>query len=150
MLVFHLTSADPSTPIHVLSGHVGLSSVRKIHKSMLLSNGEDKTVRIWDLESGTCLHVLLGHSTWIGRPVFNSDGQGQMAISDLSGQVKVWDLGNGCVGSFLSLFPWFLYSTSLIGVGLVYPQSAYLLPNRVTPRGFYMGLGISSPWIAMA
>lgn len=56
--------APPETsPFHVhhLQGHVG--SVRAIatHGRLCVSGSYDRTVRIWDIVKGTCLHVLEGH-----------------------------------------------------------------------------------------
>ena len=39
------------------------------------SGSDDKTVRIWDVESGECMQTLEGHSNWVTGVVFSPDGQ---------------------------------------------------------------------------
>ena len=59
-----------------------------------VTGGDDHTVRVWDLQSGTCERVLEGHTdTVFGVAV---DPAGRRAVSASNDQtVRVWDLQSG-------------------------------------------------------
>ena len=40
-----------------------------------MTGGDDKTVRVWDLESGMCLRTLEGHRDWVSRVSVTPDGR---------------------------------------------------------------------------
>jgi WD40 repeat protein/serine/threonine protein kinase/Flp pilus assembly protein TadD len=63
----------------------------------LASAGRDKTVRIWDLESGREFLRLEGHKELVSRVCFSPDGRklascGGTWGSGRTGELKVWDL----------------------------------------------------------
>lgn len=61
---------------------------------MLLSGGDDATLRIWDLDSSSCLMVLEGHKDSIRALV--TDWQGSLALSASDdNSLRLWDLKNG-------------------------------------------------------
>ena len=56
-----------------------------------LSSSHDKTLRIWDLESGECLHILRGHTGWVNDCAVNA--KGRLAASASSDHtVILWDI----------------------------------------------------------
>jgi WD40 repeat protein/pimeloyl-ACP methyl ester carboxylesterase len=57
----------------------------------------DDTVRVWDLRSADCRHVLRGHSSWVTAMAFSIDER--FAVTGSHDQtIKVWDLSDGtCV-----------------------------------------------------
>ena len=63
--------------------------------SMALSGSDDKTVRLWDLRTGSkCVRTMEGHS-W-GVLSVDMDGQCRTAVSGSQDKtVKLWDLGSG-------------------------------------------------------
>ena len=76
----------------VLEGHTGAVVGVFIYDNYLVSHGVDKTVRVWDLASGGCLHVLEGHSEWSCSEMLNSE---TLATLDNTGVIRLWNLENG-------------------------------------------------------
>ena len=42
---------------------------------ILASGGGDRTVRLWNLQTGSCLKVLHEHRSWLTSVIFSSNGQ---------------------------------------------------------------------------
>ena len=59
-----------------------------------LSGSYDKTVRLWDLESGKCLRVLEGHADRVLSVSLSTDGRCALSGSD-DKTVRLWDLESG-------------------------------------------------------
>jgi hypothetical protein len=59
-----------------------------------LSCSEDRTVRLWDVDSGRCLHAFEGHSDSVLSVAWSLDGQ--RALSGSHDQtVRLWDVDSG-------------------------------------------------------
>ena len=59
-----------------------------------LSCAWDRTLNVWDLSSGACLHTLVGHAARITALALTADGRG--AVSGAwDGGLKTWDLQTG-------------------------------------------------------
>ncbi|HEV3036260.1 MAG TPA: TIR domain-containing protein [Candidatus Angelobacter sp.] len=59
-----------------------------------LSGSDDKTVRVWDVESGSALQVLEGHTDRVWSVAWSVDGK--RALSGSADQtVRVWDVESG-------------------------------------------------------
>ena len=56
----------------------------------LLSGSNDKTVRLWDVETGQLLHLLTGHRKRVKCVGISPDGQLLLSCSP-DGQVRAWD-----------------------------------------------------------
>jgi WD40 repeat protein/serine/threonine protein kinase/predicted alpha/beta-hydrolase family hydrolase len=57
----------------------------------------DDTVRVWDLRSGDCRHVLRGHSSWVTATAFRADERFAVTGSH-DRTIRIWDLADGtCV-----------------------------------------------------
>jgi WD40 repeat protein len=56
---------------------------------LLATASRDRTVRIWDAATGTCLQVLHGHDDWAYGVSFNPDGR-RLASASADGRVRVW------------------------------------------------------------
>jgi eukaryotic-like serine/threonine-protein kinase len=55
-------------------------------------SGTDKTVRVWDMESGTGTLTFRSHTGLVESVQFSPDGRRLISCSPAQGEVKVWDL----------------------------------------------------------
>jgi WD40 repeat protein len=85
-----------SACLQTLEGHSsGVNSVAFSHDSaQLASASDDKTVKIWDVSSGTCLRTLKGHSSEVSSVAFSHDST-QLASASYDKTVKIWDVSSG-------------------------------------------------------
>jgi len=58
---------------------------------LLASSGEDRTIRLWDLETGVEIGLLEGHQSLIRGVAFHPDGH-LLASSCCLGTVRLWDI----------------------------------------------------------
>lgn len=80
--------------VHALVGH--RQSVRAIaaHQNTLVSGSYDNTVRVWDIKSGRCVHVLEGHTQKVYTVVI--DAERNMCLSgSMDSNIRMWDLDTG-------------------------------------------------------
>lgn len=49
--------------VHLLQGHTQAVRALAAHGRVCVSGSYDNTVRVWDIVTGTCSHVLTGHET---------------------------------------------------------------------------------------
>jgi hypothetical protein len=59
-----------------------------------VSASSDKTLRLWDLESGHCLRTLEGHTSGVGSVSVTPDGRGAVSAS-YDKTLRLWDLDSG-------------------------------------------------------
>jgi small GTP-binding protein len=55
-----------------------------------LSGSDDRTVRLWDVESGRCERVLEGHTTRVGSVALSGDGRRAISAA-VNGVMRVWN-----------------------------------------------------------
>ncbi len=82
-----------------LEGHSGfLAGVNSVAISpqgdILATGSDDKTARLWDLDTGECLRIIAGHSNFVKSVAFSPDGRILATGSD-DRTVKLWDVGGG-------------------------------------------------------
>jgi WD40 repeat protein/tRNA A-37 threonylcarbamoyl transferase component Bud32 len=77
--------------LQVLKGHTDLVTTLAYHptRNMLASAGYDKTIRLWDLDTGEQIVALKGHGAHISSVAFSPDGT---AIASAGGDrtVRIW------------------------------------------------------------
>eukprot|EP00479_Gromia_sphaerica_P005215 TRINITY_DN16242_c0_g1_i1.p1 TRINITY_DN16242_c0_g1~~TRINITY_DN16242_c0_g1_i1.p1 ORF type:complete len:198 (-),score=9.11 TRINITY_DN16242_c0_g1_i1:241-834(-) len=57
----------------------------------LVSASRDNSVRVWEVASGMCLHVLSGHDSWVRSVLYHPGGRYIVTSSD-DKTIRCWDL----------------------------------------------------------
>uniref|UniRef100_UPI00286A070E WD40 repeat domain-containing protein n=1 Tax=Chamaesiphon sp. OTE_8_metabat_110 TaxID=2964696 RepID=UPI00286A070E len=81
--------------LQVLRGHTNwvFSIAYSPDERQMASASADGTVRIWDLATGACLHILQ-HEHWVIRTIYSPDGR-QLIVSGMSATIYIWDTISG-------------------------------------------------------
>ncbi len=79
----------------ILSGHsLGVTCVQWLDELHVLSGSLDKTIRLWNVKSGECVHVFEGHQGMINA--LHADVNQSYILSGSSdGMVRYWDIKTG-------------------------------------------------------
>jgi WD40 repeat protein len=82
--------------VHVLTGHSRfVNSVAVSPNSQIIASASsDKTIQLWDLNTGNHLTTFTGHSDDVNSIAFSPDGQ-LLASSSLDRTIKLWQLATG-------------------------------------------------------
>jgi WD40 repeat protein len=78
-----------------LEGHTDgvLSIAYSTDGKRIVTAGWDKTVRIWDAESGKELYILEGHPNLVNSATLSPDGS-KVAVAYSGGIVRIWDISS--------------------------------------------------------
>ncbi|KAK9098256.1 hypothetical protein Syun_025301 [Stephania yunnanensis] len=104
-------SMDRIQPLRIMAGHLSdvdasacsdsstsIQCVRwHANCNYIATGSSDKTVRLWDVQSGECVRIFIGHRSMILSLAMSPDGR-YMASGDEDGTIMMWDLSSGrCV-----------------------------------------------------
>ena len=96
LTVFSLNTVAQDFPYISLEGHT--DSISRIVFSpdgmTLASASGDRTIRLWDVATGTRQHTLSGHESWISSIAFSHNGLA-LASADSDGKIRLWDVTIG-------------------------------------------------------
>lgn len=99
-------SLESGESIMLLEGDARPWGARLMPDGRLISWGDDGAVRIWDLDTGTCAHVLRGHGSPVAHIAFSPDGtvlsweQGDHRMWTSNSGVRHWDPRTGALLGF--------------------------------------------------
>ena len=85
--------------LHTLKGHKKRvwSVCYAPDGKMLASASDDKSVKLWDVQRGTCVRTLRGHTAYVLSVAFSPDGKA-LASAGSDKSVKIWNVACGtCV-----------------------------------------------------
>ena len=75
--------------IRVLEGHTDVvHGLAFSSNDTLASCSFDKTIRIWNIDSGECLKVLEGHTDWVSGLAFSSND----TLASCDKTIRIWRL----------------------------------------------------------
>ena len=83
--------------LHKLEGHTdGISCVKWSNDgtNRICSGSSDKTVRVWNLDTGNCL-ILEGHTARLTDVCWSADGSNRIASASWDHSVRLWDSTTG-------------------------------------------------------
>ncbi|KAI9713152.1 MAG: hypothetical protein M1820_001137 [Bogoriella megaspora] len=89
----HQRHGERSESSAMLQGHSDkvTSIVVSPNGKQLASTSRDKTVRVWDAESGQTLRILKGHTETVWKALFSEDSN-LIASCSVDGTVRLWDI----------------------------------------------------------
>src|SRR5262249_31911383 len=64
------------------------------NRRWIVSGSDDKTLRLWDLASGSCLHTLEGHTQSVMSVEFSPDGS-QILSGSYDHSLRLWEATTG-------------------------------------------------------
>jgi WD40 repeat protein len=76
----------------VLKGHTNYVLSVFAKDNMIISGSYDKTIKIWDIDTGSCLKTLEGH-TYSVRSVYVKDNL--IVSGSWDNTIKIWDIDTG-------------------------------------------------------
>uniref|UniRef100_H2ZZY5 F-box/WD repeat-containing protein 7 n=1 Tax=Latimeria chalumnae TaxID=7897 RepID=H2ZZY5_LATCH len=81
-------NSKKASPSHQFLGGKGTTECARQHCMKVVSGSRDATLRLWDIETGQCLHVLMGHVAAVRCVQY--DGR-KVVSGAYDYTVKVWD-----------------------------------------------------------
>ncbi|RKP10356.1 WD40-repeat-containing domain protein [Thamnocephalis sphaerospora] len=60
----------------------------------VVTGSRDKVLKLWDTQSGQCVHTFVGHDNWVRGVVFHPAGKFLLSASD-DKTMKVWEMRSG-------------------------------------------------------
>lgn len=84
-----------------LKGHTGnITSIDfNPDGNSIISASTDRTLKLWDIESGKCIRTFEGHTDVVIAATFSVDGEKVISVSE-DCSIKTWDINTGlCISS---------------------------------------------------
>ncbi|KAF0690565.1 Aste57867_18052 [Aphanomyces stellatus] len=78
--------------LHSFYGHGGPVWALHMHGNTLMSGSYDKTIKLWNLQTGSCFSTLRAHTGWVSS-LDASDAR--IASGSWDSSVNIWDLETG-------------------------------------------------------
>lgn len=66
---------------------------KELQGPYLISGSRDKTLKLWDVGTGTCLYTFIGHDSWVRDVCWHPAGKYFISASD-DKTIRVWDIIN--------------------------------------------------------
>eukprot|EP01018_Ginkgo_biloba_P022053 Gb_03024 [translate_table: standard] len=87
-----------TTNAMIVQNRAGVLCVQwHVNCNYIATGSSDKTVRLWDVQSGECVRMFIGHRGMVLSIAMSPDGR-YMASGDEDGAIMMWDLSSGrCV-----------------------------------------------------
>ncbi len=83
--------------VHGLQGHTGVVFSFAISGGKLISGSFDNTIKIWDLNTNTCLATLQEHTDYVASLAISGD---KLISGSFDNTIKIWDLNtNTCLAT---------------------------------------------------
>ncbi|NJO39244.1 MAG: hypothetical protein HC865_00725 [Cyanobacteria bacterium RU_5_0] len=96
-IAHHRGSATVKTqPFRVLRGHTGRIFSIAFHPTghLLASASTDRTIKLWNPDTGHCLQTLQGHTSWVWAIAFHP-AEHLLASASYDQTIKLWDVATG-------------------------------------------------------
>ncbi|KAJ5623892.1 Ribosome assembly protein 4 [Penicillium lagena] len=80
-----------------IAGHgeaILATSFSPVSSSTMVSGSGDATARVWDCDTGTPLHTLKGHTSWVLAVAYSPNGA-LIATGSMDNTVRLWDAKKG-------------------------------------------------------
>lgn len=95
----------------------------------MASCGWDNTVRLWDMNTFTEIHVLRGHEDNVWTVKFSPDEK-YLISGGMDATMIIWDVQSGKIVKRITVEPEHVTKTGK------YPEIKYTLPNSLSPKVF--------------
>jgi WD40 repeat protein len=80
--------------VRLLGVHEGLVTSLLVCGGRVVSAGDDGTIRIWDIATGSILHTLTGHDGEVNSVAATPDGLSLVSVGS-DGTIRLWNLATG-------------------------------------------------------
>jgi len=78
-------------PVIILRGHTGVvKSLALVDEKRLVSASWDNTIKLWDIQDGSCISTMEGHAHWVTSVV--TINAKRLASASNDNTIKLWDI----------------------------------------------------------